>query len=155
MPPDYPGFFKRNRHLIDYIFDNIVEAVPPPIIARELYTYVHDYNIDLEMAVEALIRKHEGRPRTTEIRRLVFGGSKGLWSLDKPAPSFALDPLEAEMLSALLEQAEPDQLAAAMEVTGYDAETVARHLPVFSRKWSEIRKEKWAQIFVMERPEET
>ena len=44
---------------------------------------------------------------------------------------------------------------AAMEATGYDAETVARHLPVFNRKWSEIRKEKWAQIFVMERPEET
>ena len=47
----------------------------------------------------------------------------------------------------------PNQLAAAMEATGYDAETVARHLPVFNRKWSEIRKEKWAQIFVMERPE--
>ena len=46
----------------------------------------------------------------------------------------------------------PNQLAAAMEATGYDAETVARHLPVFNRKWSEIRKEKWAQIFVMERP---
>jgi len=46
----------------------------------------------------------------------------------------------------------PNQLAAAMVATGYDAKTVARHLAVFNRKWSEIRKEKWAQIFVMERP---
>jgi hypothetical protein len=40
-----------------------------------------------------------------------------------------------------------------MEATGYDAKRVASHLPVFKRKWSEIRKEKWAHIFVMERPE--
>ena len=40
-----------------------------------------------------------------------------------------------------------------MEATGYDAKMVVSHLPVFNRKWSEIRKGKWAQIFVMERPE--
>ena len=77
------------------------------------------------------------------------------WDRDEPAPSFALDPLEADMVTTLLEQANPASLGEAMAESGHDAGKVVEHLPYFRRKWLEVRKERWAQLFVMEPPEET
>ena len=155
-PPDFTGFIKKYRHLIEFIYDELDEDIPHPIIARELYSYVDEYGIDLPTAVEALIRKRGGRPRRAMIQRLVAGGVRtDVWDRDEPAPSFALDPLEADMVTALLEQANPASLGEAMAGSGHDAGMVAEHLPRFRLKWLEVRKERWARLFVMEPPEET
>ena len=152
MPPDFPGFIKKYRHLIEFIYDEIGDAPPHHIIARELYNYVDEYGIDLLTAVESLIRKGGGRPRRAVIQRLVAGGVRtDVWDRDEPAPTFALDPLEVDMMAALLELADPASLGKAM--VDHDAEMVVKHLPYFRRKWLEVREARWAQLFVMEPPE--
>ena len=155
-PPDFTDFIKKYRHLIEFIHDELNEDLPRPIIARELYDYAEEYGIDLPTAVEALIRKRGGQPRRAVIQRLVAGGVRtDIWDRDEPAPSFALDPLEADMVTTLLEQANPASLGEVMAESGHDAGKVVEHLPYFRRKWLEVRKERWAQLFVMEPPEET
>ena len=154
MPPDFPGFIKKYRHLIEFISDELDEDIPHPIIARELYSYVDEYGIDLPTAVEALIRKRGGRPRRAMIQRLVAGGVRtDVWDRDEPAPTFALDPLEADMMTALLEQADPATLGSVMEESGHEPRMVASHLSRFISKWHEIRKQRWAQLFILEPPD--
>jgi hypothetical protein len=154
MPPDFPGFIKKYRHLIEFIYDELDEDIPHPIIARELYSYVDEYGIDLPTAVEALIRKRGGRPQRAMIQRLVAGGVRtDVWDRDEPAPTFALDPLEADIVTALLELTDPVSLGKAMAKSEHEPEMVVEHLPHFRRKWLEVRKARWAQLFIMEPPE--
>jgi hypothetical protein len=156
MPPDFPGFIKKYRHLIEFIYDELDEDIPHPVIARELYDYVNQYRIDPPTAVEALIRKHGGRPRRAVIQRQIAGGVRtDVWDQGEPAPIFALDPLEADMMTALLELTDPASLGKAMAKSEHDAEMVVEHLPHFRRKWLEVRKARWAQLFIMEPPEAT
>ena len=136
MPPDFPGFIEKYRHLIELIYDELNEETPHHLLAHELYLYVDKYGIDLPIAVEVLIRKHGG-----------------MWDRDEPAPCFALDPLEADMMTALLEQADPATLASVMEESGHEPRMVASHLSRFISKWHEIRKQRWAQLFILEPPD--
>ena len=153
-PPDFTGFIKKYRHLIEFIHDELNEDLPRPIIARELYDYVDQYGIDLPTAVEALIRKRGGQPRRAAIQRLVTGGVRtDVWDQDEPAPIFGMDPLEADIVTALLELTDPASLGKAMVKSEHDAEMVVEHLPHFRRKWLEVRKARWAQVFIMEPPE--
>ena len=43
MPPDFPAFIKKYRYLIEFIYDELDEDIPHPVIARELYDYVNEY----------------------------------------------------------------------------------------------------------------
>ena len=154
MPPDFPAFIKKYRYLIEFIYDELDEDIPHPVIARELYDYVTQYRIDLSTAVEALIRKRGGRIRHAVIQRQIAGSVRpDVWDQDEPAPIFGMDPLEADIVTALLELTDPASLGKAMVKSEHDAEMVVEHLPHFRRKWLEVRKARWAQVFIMEPPE--
>ena len=154
MPPDFPAFIKKYRYLIEFIYDELDEDIPHPVIARELYDYVTQYRIDLPTAVEALIRKRGGRPQRAVIQRQIAGSVRpDVWDQDEPAPIFGMDPLEADIVTALLELTDPASLGKAMVKSEHDAEMVVEHLPHFRRKWLEVRKARWAQVFIMEPPE--
>ena len=154
MPPDMREFIRRHRDAIDQIYHFVEGRSTRMEIACDLYKYRYEYSIDLKTAVEALKRKHHGT--------IVYRGFSRVMSEDhieeigeEPSPAFALDPLEADMVTALLEQANPTSLGEAMAGAGHDAGMVAEHLPRFRLKWLEVRKERWAQLFVMEPPEKT
>ena len=76
MPPDFPAFIKKYRYLIEFIYDELDEDIPHPVIARELYDYVTQYRIDLPTAVEALIRKRGGRIRSNGREQIAAAGSR-------------------------------------------------------------------------------
>ena len=87
------------------------------------------------------------------IRQIAGSVRPDVWDQDEPAPIFGMDPLEADMMTALLELTDPASLGKAMVKSEHEAETVVEHLPHFRRKWTEVRKAHWAQIFIMEPPE--
>ena len=67
----------------------------------------------------------------------------------KPPPKFALDVLEADIFTSLLTRARPKTVAKYMGDLGYDETVVKAHMPLFIRKWKEIRDIEWASLMIM------
>ena len=67
----------------------------------------------------------------------------------EPSPKFALDALEADIFTALLTSARPKTIAKYMKELGYDELIVKAHVPLFIKKWKEIRSIDWASLMIM------
>ena len=110
-------------------------------IAKELKRYVNEYGISINEACEALAMKwskfHDGTPRSSVLDSV------------KPPPKFALDVLEADIFTSLLTRARPKTVAKYMGDLGYDETVVKAHMPLFIRKWKEIRDIEWANLLIM------
>ena len=115
-------------------------------VTKELKRYVREYGISINEACEALAMKWSDFHNTNY-------QSPALNSM-KPPPKFALDVLEADIFTSLLARARPKTVAKYMRDLGYDEEVVKTHMPLFIRKWKEIRDIEWASVMIMKPIEE-
>ena len=134
-------FFRRYRNEIEMLSHWTRGHVDRKKIAKELKRYVNEYGISINEACEALAMKwsdfHDGCYRGSVLDSV------------KPPPKFALDALEADIFTSLLTRARPKTVAKYMRELGYDEETVESHMPLFIRKWKEIRDIEWASLLIM------
>ena len=139
-------FSRRYRNEIESLSHWTRGHVERHFIVSELKRYLEEYGIDIEKACEALAMKwsdfHDGAYR-----------NPGPDSVNPP-PKFALDALEADIFTSLLTRARPKTVAKYMRELGYDEETVESHMPLFIRKWKEIRDIEWASVMIMKPFEE-
>ena len=118
-------------------------------IAKELKRYVREYGIDIGEACEALARKWSHfNDIDKNAEEHVLYQSPGLGSIE-PSPKFALDALEGDIFTSLLTRARHKTVAKYMSELGYDEKTVEKHMPLFIRKWKEIRDIEWANLLIM------
>ena len=117
-------------------------------IVNELKRYVEEYGISINEAFEALAMKwSDYRNIEKNVERVLYQ-SPGLGSME-PSPKFALDALEADIFTALLTSARPKTIAKYMKELGYDESVVKAHVPLFIKKWKEIRSIEWASMMIM------
>jgi len=108
---------------------------------------MEEYGIDIKTACESLARKwafYDGEEHRPGFIRDPF-----VWDPGDPPPSFALDALEADIFTSLLTRARHKTVAKYMRELGYDEEVVKTHMPLFIRKWKEIRDIEWANLLIM------
>ncbi len=134
-------FSRRYRNEIEALSDWTRGHVERHFIVSELKRYLEEYGIDIDEACEALAMKwsdfHDGSYRSSVLDSV------------KPPPKFALDVLEADIFTSLLTRARPKTVAKYMRELGYDEKTVESHMPLFIRKWKEIRDIEWASLLIM------
>jgi len=138
-------FSRRYRHEIDLLHRFLCSArgdIDRGKIAIELKRYIDEYGIDTKTACEAIARKWGTHDVSDQHRRFD-------WDPGDPPPSFALDALEADIFTSLLTRARPKTVAKYMRELGYDEATVKAHMPLFIRKWKEIRDIEWASLIIM------
>ena len=140
------NFTRRYRNEIEALSDWTRGHVERHFIVSELKRYLEEYGIDIDEACNALATKwsdfHDGSYRNSVLDSV------------KPPPKFALDVLEADIFTSLLTRARPKTVAKYMRELGYDEETVRTHMPLFIRKWKEIRDIEWASLLIMKPIEE-
>ena len=117
-------------------------------ITKELKRYVEEYGISANEACEALAMKWSHFKDIEKKEEHVLYQSPGLGSME-PSPKFALDALEADIFTALLTSARPKTIAKYMKELGYDESIVKAHVPLFIKKWKEIRSIEWASMMIM------
>ena len=110
-------------------------------IVNELKRYVEEYGISINEAFEALAMKWSDY-RNAKYQNPVLNSIE-------PSPKFALDALEADIFTALLTSARPKTIAKYMKELGYDESVVKAHVPLFIKKWKEIRSIEWASMMIM------
>ena len=110
-------------------------------ITMELKRYVEEYGISANEACEALAMKCADYHNTEE-RNSVLNSVE-------PPPKLALDALEADIFTSLLARARPKTVAKYMKELGYDETIVKAHVPLFIKKWKEIRSIDWASLMIM------
>ena len=134
-------FSRRYRNEIKMLSHWTRGHIKRHVIISELKRYVEEYGIDINKACEALAMKwadfHHGKHQGSVL------------DSEKPPPKFALDVLEADIFTSLLTRARPKTVAKYMRDLGYDEETVKTHMPLFIRKWKEIRSIDWASLMIM------
>ncbi len=140
-------FYRRYRRQIEAIYHHTEGHVDRIKIAEELRRYMEEYGIDIKTACESLARKwafYGGEGHSSRFIRDPF-----VWDPGDPPPSFALDALEADIFTSLLTRAKHKTVAKYMRELGYDEKTVESHMPLFIRKWKEIRDIEWANLLIM------
>ena len=139
-------FTRRYRNEIEALSHWTRGHVERHFIVSELKRYLEEYGIDIDEACEALATKwsdfHDGSYRNSVLDSV------------KPPPKFALDVLEADIFTSLLTRARPKTVAKYMGDLGYDETVVKAHMPLFIRKWKEIRDIEWASLLIMKPIEE-
>ena len=134
-------FSRRYRNEIEALSHWTRGHVERHFIVSELKRYLEEYGIDINEACKALAMKwadfHEHAYRSPVLDSM------------EPPPKFALDALEADIFTSLLTRARPRTVAKYMRELGYDEETVRTHMPLFIRKWKEIRDIEWASLMIM------
>ena len=139
-------FSRRYRNEIEMLVHWTRGHVDRRKVTKELKRYIEEYGIDINEACKALAMKwadfndHAYRSPTLDSK--------------EPPPKFALDALEADIFTSLLTRARPKTVAKYMRELGYDEETVRTHMPLFIRKWKEIRDIEWASVMIMKPFEE-
>ena len=134
-------FSRRYRNEIEFLVHWTRGHVDRRKVTKELKRYIEEYGIDINEACKALAMKwadfHHGKHQDSVL------DSK------KPPPKFALDVLEADIFTSLLTRARHKTVAKYMRELGYDEATVKAHMPLFIRKWKEIRDIEWASLIIM------
>ena len=134
-------FTRRYRNEIEALSHWTRGHVERHFIVSELKRYLEEYGIDIDEACKALATKwsdfHDGSYRSSVLDSV------------KPPPKFALDVLEADIFTSLLTRARPKTVAKYMRELGYDEKTVESHMPLFIKKWKEIRDIEWASLLIM------
>ena len=134
-------FSRRYRKEIEMLSHWTRGHIKRHVIISELKRYVEEYGIDINKACEALAMKwadfHEHAYRSPVLDSM------------EPPPKFALDALEADIFTALLTSARPKTIAKYMKELGYDETIVKAHVPLFIKKWKEIRSIEWASMMIM------
>ena len=134
-------FSRRYRNEIEMLVHWTRGHVDRRKVTKELKRYIEEYGIDINEACKALAMKwadfHEYAYRSPVLDSM------------EPPPKFALDALEADIFTSLLTRARPKTVAKYMRELGYDEATVKAHMPLFIRKWKEIRDIEWASLIIM------
>ena len=134
-------FSRRYRNEIEMLVHWTRGHVERHFIVSELKRYLEEYGIDINEACKALAMKW------ADFNDHAYQ-SPALDSMEPP-PKFALDALEADIFTSLLTRARPKTVAKYMRELGYDEATVKAHMPLFIRKWKEIRDIEWASLIIM------
>ena len=134
-------FSRRYRNEIEMLVHWTRGHVDRRKVTKELKRYVREYGVSINEACEALAMKwadfHQHAYRSPALDSM------------EPPPKFALDALEADIFTSLLTRARPKTVAKYMRELGYDEATVKAHMPLFIRKWKEIRDIEWASLIIM------
>ena len=168
-------FIERYDPMIKKVFVSLDAEIRIPVIAKTLKEYLQ-MGLNVEDAVNAVIRFFRERniemrsgdnffERRRRSRAIRTPKDMPHFHLDEDnydcqrGPKFLLDPLEADIITILLESIGEKlgsaEIIAKLTKLGYKKKIVKRHLFVLMDKWiNQIRAERFANITVMEPADE-
>ena len=176
---DFPENFSLGEFIEKYdgvlkkIYLSLHGNVRVQVIAKALRKNL-EMGLDLDMAISSVVLQFRGReeerdPRKEFLERMRRRGSirfprerpdfeEVLYDSNcdyQKGPKFLLDPLEADIITILLEsigeKLDSKKIIKKLAKLGYNGEKVKRHLGRFIDKWiNQIRAERFANITVME-----